>query len=78
MIPRVQDAQVDRQLIELKQGRVPGVRKVRRVQPVVVIWGDFEQRIHRSGDIVYVHGDELVAWLRSRLAPALEPFVALS
>jgi nuclease-like protein len=71
-------SQVERQVIELKHGRVPGVRKVRRVQPVVVIWGDFEQRVQRSGDIVYVHGDELVNWLRSRLAPPLQPSAALS
>jgi hypothetical protein len=71
-------SQLDRQLTELEHGRVPGIRKVRLVQPVVVIWGDFEQGVTESGGIVYVHGDQLVSWLRARLAPALEPFTALS
>jgi Nuclease-related domain len=70
--------QIDRQLTALRHGCVPGVRKVKSVQPIVVIWSDFEQRVHESGGIVYLHGDELVPWLRSRLAPALEPFAALS
>jgi hypothetical protein len=43
-----------------------------------VIWGDFEQGATESGGIVYVHGDQLVSWLRARLAPALEPFTKLS
>jgi hypothetical protein len=42
---------------------------VRRwVQPVVVVWGDFPERLvedERSG-IVYVHGRELLPWLRTR------------
>lgn len=42
---------------------------VRRwVQPVVVVWGDFPERLiedERTG-IVYVHGRELVPWLRRR------------
>jgi len=35
------------------------------VQPVVVIWGDFAQRLHEEQGVVYVHGSELVDWLTS-------------
>jgi len=35
------------------------------VQPVVVVWGDFEAGIVDSDGVVYVHGDRLVDWLRS-------------
>jgi hypothetical protein len=66
------------QLNELRQGRVPGVRKVEGVQPVVVIWGEFEQRRRESDGVVYVHGDELTSWLRSRQAPVIESFAELS
>lgn len=62
--------QIDFHLDELREGRVPGVRKVERVQPVVVIWGEFGQRRHESNGVVYVHGDELRSWLRSRQVPA--------
>ena len=57
--------QLEYQLREIRFGRVPGVRPVRNVQPVVVIWGDFEQTLHEGGGIVYVHGKELTNWLRS-------------
>lgn len=35
------------------------------VTPVMVIWADFPQRIAEAR-CVYVHGEELVGWLRSR------------
>lgn len=35
------------------------------VQPVVVIWGDFDQRVHEERGVVYVQGSELVDWLTS-------------
>jgi len=35
------------------------------VQPVVVVWGDFEAGLVDSDGVVYVHGDRLVEWLRS-------------
>jgi hypothetical protein len=41
------------------------------VQAVVVIWGEFPQRLVAGDRIVFVHGDELVAWLRER--PATQP-----
>jgi hypothetical protein len=42
------------------------------VTPVMVLWADFPQRVVAER-CVYVHGDELVEWLRSRpqtIAPA--------
>jgi hypothetical protein len=36
------------------------------VRPVVVVWGAFPQGAVESGGVVYVRGDELVAWLRGR------------
>ena len=36
------------------------------VQPVVVVWGDFPQRRLEREGVVYVHGTELLAWLRSQ------------
>jgi hypothetical protein len=36
------------------------------VHPVLVIWGDFAQRRVEAGGLVYIHGDELADWLRSR------------
>jgi hypothetical protein len=38
------------------------------VQPVVVLWGTFPQRIYRTGSPVVwiVHGDELAQWLREQ------------
>ena len=33
------------------------------VQPVVVIWGDFEQRIHEERGVVYASGEDLLDWL---------------
>jgi Nuclease-related domain len=35
------------------------------VQAVVVLWGDFPQRLVADDRLVYVHGTELVRWLRS-------------
>jgi hypothetical protein len=41
------------------------------VTPVVVLWADFPaQRVERDG-VVYVHGDELVGWLRSLMRPGI-------
>lgn len=36
------------------------------VQPVVVIWGNFPQRLVEVNRVAYIHGDDLVEWLRSR------------
>jgi hypothetical protein len=36
------------------------------VAPVMVIWADFPQRVVDENRCVYVHGDELVPWLRAR------------
>jgi hypothetical protein len=36
------------------------------VQGVVFVWAPFPQRVVDSNRIVYVHGDELAAWLASR------------
>jgi hypothetical protein len=38
------------------------------VQAVVVIWAEFPQRVVDGDRIVFVHGDELVAWLQGRPA----------
>jgi hypothetical protein len=40
-----------------------GVR--RWVTPVVVLWADFPDRLVELDGIAYIHGDELVGWLRS-------------
>jgi hypothetical protein len=42
-------------------GRSPGW-----VQGVVVVWGVFAQRIVEGDRVVFVHGDELVAWLEAQ------------
>jgi Nuclease-related domain len=36
------------------------------VQAVVVIWSEFEQRCVEDNRVVYVHGSELLDWLRSQ------------
>ena len=36
------------------------------VQSVVVIWAPFDQHLVESDRVVYVHGEHLVDWLRSR------------
>jgi hypothetical protein len=69
--------QMTRQLEAIRRGRVPGVKAVANVQPVVVIWGTFDERIHEGGGIVFLHGDELADWLRSRLLPPLDPLTEL-
>lgn len=54
------------------------------VTAVVVLWADFPQRQHNGDKVTFVHGDDLVTWLRSqperlkpdqveRLRAALEP-----
>ena len=48
------------------------------VTPVMVLWAEFPQRVAEDR-CVYVHGDELVVWLRSRpqtIAPSRIPQVA--
>jgi hypothetical protein len=35
------------------------------VQPVVVLWGEFAERVAEADRVFYVHGDELEQWLRS-------------
>jgi hypothetical protein len=37
----------------------------RWVTPVVVLWADFPQRRVEHDGVTYLHGDELVGWLRS-------------
>jgi hypothetical protein len=37
----------------------------RWVTPVVVLWADFPERCSEHDGVTYVHGDELVGWLRS-------------
>lgn len=41
------------------------------VTPVVVLWADFPARRVEHDGVVYVHGDELVGWLRSLLSPGV-------
>jgi hypothetical protein len=36
------------------------------VTPVMVVWADLPQRVVNDGRCAYVHGDELVTWLRGR------------
>jgi hypothetical protein len=43
------------------------------VQPVVVLWMRFPQRVAQSSDVVFIHGDAVVAWLRQR-QPTARPF----
>ncbi|HVU76701.1 MAG TPA: nuclease-related domain-containing protein [Gaiellaceae bacterium] len=33
------------------------------VQAVVVVWADFPQRLVKENDVVYIAGEDLVAWL---------------
>jgi hypothetical protein len=47
-------------LVRRRDGRRPWVN------PVLVIWGDFEQRRVETDGIAYVHGEELADWLRAR------------
>jgi Nuclease-related domain len=72
------DQAINWQLRMIRGNRVPGVKPVKNIRPVVVIWGEFEQRIHESRGIVYLHGDELTDWLRSRLVPAIRPLTELA
>jgi Nuclease-related domain len=36
------------------------------IQPIVVVWGEFPQRRLEHDGVVYVHGSELLAWLRGQ------------
>ena len=46
--------------IEAAEGERPWV------QGVIVFWGDFPQRVVEATNVTYVHGDELIGWLRKR------------
>lgn len=41
------------------------------VTPVVVLWGNFPARRVEHDGVVYLHGDELVGWLRSLSKPGV-------
>jgi hypothetical protein len=41
------------------------------VTPVVVLWAEFPARRVEHDGVVYVHGHELVGWLRSLMRPGL-------
>lgn len=41
------------------------------VTPVVVLWADFPARRVEHDGVVYVHGNELVGWLRSLMRPGV-------
>jgi hypothetical protein len=45
------------------------------VTAVVVFWSPFDSRVVEGDKIVFVHGDELVAWLRGRPARHDERFI---
>ena len=45
------------------------------VTAVVVFWSPFEARVVEGDNIVFVHGDELTAWLRTRRARYGERFI---
>jgi hypothetical protein len=53
----------------------PGSRRA-WVQPVVVLWGRFEQRTVESGSVVWVHGDDLAEVLKQRPARLSPPEIA--
>lgn len=44
---------------------VVGVR-VRWVRAVIVLWGEFPQRVYEGSRITYVHGSTLVGWLEAQ------------
>jgi hypothetical protein len=53
------------QAMQVRDRLRAGTRASQYVQGVVVVWGKFPQRV--AGDrCVFVHGDHLVDWLRSR------------
>lgn len=43
------------------------------VHQVVVVWGDFPAGRVEHGNVVYVHGDRLVEWLKSLCVPGVSP-----
>ena len=55
------DAARLREELTAATGRSPGW-----VQGVVVVWGVFLQRIVEGDRVVFVHGEELVAWLATQ------------
>jgi hypothetical protein len=46
------------------------------VTAVVVLWCPFDSRVVEGDKIVFVHGDELTAWLRARPARYGEQFIS--
>lgn len=57
-----------REAVNLKS-RIEAETGLRRwVQAVVVVWGDFGQGASEVDNVVYLAGDELESWLRSRPA----------
>jgi len=36
------------------------------VSPLVVVWGDFPQRYVEGHNVTFIHGEDVVAWLRSK------------
>jgi hypothetical protein len=50
----------------LREALAPHVDRPLWVQAVVVIWGEFPQRRIEDDRVVYVHGSELLPWLRSQ------------
>jgi hypothetical protein len=51
---------------ELKATLEPRLDWPEWVQSVVVVWGEFPSGYRRVNRVVYVRGDELVAWLRAQ------------
>jgi hypothetical protein len=50
--------------LKLHEALARGVGRKLWVQPVVVIWSEFEQRCVEEMRVVYIHGSELLEWLR--------------
>lgn len=48
------------------QGDIAQQTGVEWVQPVVVFWNRFEAEVDKGNNIVFVHGDHLVEWLREQ------------
>jgi hypothetical protein len=55
-----------RSLARQTHERVLAARRIKTwVTPVMVLWAEFRQRVAEDR-CFYVHGDELVSWLRAR------------
>jgi hypothetical protein len=72
-VSRATFGQVAAASAELKDRIQAATGIVAWVQPVVVLWGRFEQGIVRTDDIIFVHGNELVRCLCDS-APARRAF----